>query len=128
MTPKATGGLNDAAKEDPDILAQREGEGRAPEAEAASSIPAGRETAGEEEVVGIPDWKVRNSPAWAPLRSPRARQGGGHEGEGSTGGMGHPQDHWAEPPSQWRKEPAELRGRTPGVSREGLNPASPDFL
>ncbi|XP_043418707.1 uncharacterized protein LOC122472843 isoform X1 [Prionailurus bengalensis] len=57
MTPEATGGLNDAAKEDPDILAQREGEGRAPEAEAARSIPARRETAEEEEVAGIPDWE-----------------------------------------------------------------------
>ncbi|GAB5574322.1 uncharacterized protein LOC105260774 isoform X1 [Prionailurus iriomotensis] len=57
LTPEATGGLNDAAKEDPDILAQREGEGRAPEAEAASSIPARRETAEEEEVAGIPDWE-----------------------------------------------------------------------
>ncbi|XP_019302615.2 uncharacterized protein LOC109265657 [Panthera pardus] len=121
MTPKATGGLNEAAKEDPDILAQREGEGRAPGAEAASSIPARRETAEEEEVAGIPDWEG-TAPAWAPLRSPRARQGGGREGEGSTGGTGHPQDHWAEP------RPSGAKSRTPGVSGAGLNPASPDFL
>ncbi|XP_074231740.1 uncharacterized protein LOC105073055 isoform X5 [Camelus bactrianus] len=54
MTPKTTGGPNDAApKEETDVLSQDEGEVRSPGEEAASPIPAGQEVA-EEEAVSVP--------------------------------------------------------------------------
>nr|XP_031527656.1 uncharacterized protein LOC116277507 isoform X1 [Vicugna pacos]XP_031527657.1 uncharacterized protein LOC116277507 isoform X1 [Vicugna pacos]XP_031527658.1 uncharacterized protein LOC116277507 isoform X1 [Vicugna pacos] len=54
MTPKTTGGPNDAApKEETDVLSQDEGEVRSPGEEAASPIPAGPKVA-EEEAVSVP--------------------------------------------------------------------------
>ncbi|XP_023982910.2 uncharacterized protein [Physeter macrocephalus] len=62
MTPKATGGLNDAApKEETDTLSLDEGEMRSPGEEAGSPIPspipAGKEVSEEEEVAGTPGWE-----------------------------------------------------------------------
>ena len=64
MTPKATGGPNDAApKEETDSLSSDEGEMRSPGEEAGSPIPspipAGKEVSEEEEVAGTPGWEVR---------------------------------------------------------------------
>lgn len=96
MTPKAMGGLNDAApKEETDILSQDEGEVRSLGEEAASAIPSGKEVAEEEVVAGTPSWEVRQlgtptgtSPAWVLLRSPRALQG--REAVGKEAGVGAP--------------------------------------
>ncbi|XP_026963659.1 uncharacterized protein [Sagmatias obliquidens] len=62
MTPKATGGPNDAApKEEADILSSDEEEMRSPGEEAGSpipsSIPAGKEVPEEEEAAGTPGWE-----------------------------------------------------------------------
>ncbi|XP_059793075.1 uncharacterized protein LOC132373627 [Balaenoptera ricei] len=62
MTPKATGGPNDAApKEETDSLSSDEGEMRSPGEEAGSPIPspipAGKEVSEEEEVAGTPGWE-----------------------------------------------------------------------
>uniref|UniRef100_A0A8C4L174 Uncharacterized protein n=1 Tax=Equus asinus TaxID=9793 RepID=A0A8C4L174_EQUAS len=74
MTPKAMGGLNDAApKEETDILSQDEGEVRSLGEEAASAIPSGKEVAEEEEVAGTPSWeeskKIRKEMAAHPAEA-----------------------------------------------------------
>ncbi|KAM7115321.1 uncharacterized protein WM277_020665 isoform 2-T2 [Molossus nigricans] len=55
VTPKATGGLKDAApEEEPGILSQDEGEVRSLGQEAASPTPAGKEVTEGKEVAGTP--------------------------------------------------------------------------
>nr|XP_045376562.1 uncharacterized protein LOC105073055 isoform X5 [Camelus bactrianus] len=111
MTPKTTGGPNDAApKEETDVLSQDEGEVRSPGEEAASPIPAGQEVAEEEAVSVPPGGEVRKPlpqlghPSMALTEKPQGAAGWRGHGEGGQwwGVLGHPQDDWAKLLSQWR--------------------------
>lgn len=119
MTPKATGGPNDAApKEETAVLSREEGEVGPLGEEAASLIPGAKRVTEKEEVAGTPGWQVRKPGAQlehhrrvGPTGKPPGSAGWRGEARPMPpwqrlGEAGAPQDHGVKLPSRWSSSSA----------------------